>query len=95
MQKLAILVLALSFGGGALAKEAQKKERSRIIQGEGKIIKGTDSTVVDFEEVSISGERRDPMGSMINQKNADKDYNFVRIRKDWQGEISQSTQNFH
>ncbi len=98
MKKLVTIFLALCVAAPLCAKEAKEgkevKKRTRILQGEGKVVKGgSDSTVVDFDEVSISGERRNPMGSLVNQNKADKDYDFVKIRRDWKSEIFLSTHN--
>lgn len=52
-----------------------------------------DSTYVDFEDTSITGQRRTPLGLGIDSRGADKDYDFVKIRKQWHPELIQSAKS--
>ena len=52
-----------------------------------------DKTKIDFEEVDISGQRRAPIGSLIKQKAADIEHDFVRLRLRWHPEMIQSAKS--
>ena len=67
-----------------------QKSRKKRLSAEGKIRKTGDKTVIDFESVDIVGDRRTPLGSMINQSRAEKDYDFVKIRLRWHPEMKKS-----
>ncbi|NRA43637.1 MAG: hypothetical protein HRU09_01645 [Oligoflexales bacterium] len=74
---------------GQMILLAQKSRKKRL-SAEGKIRKTGDKTVIDFESVDIVGDRRTPIGSMINQSRAEKDYDFVKIRLRWHPEMKKS-----
>ena len=66
--------------------------RQRIISKEAK---SRSRTKVDFEKADISGDRRTPVGSLIEQRKADKDYDFVKLRLRWHPEMIQSTSSLN
>ncbi len=53
--------------------------------------KKSDKSKIDFEETSIAGERRTPLGTMVNQNKNDKNYDLIKIRLRWHPEMVQST----
>jgi hypothetical protein len=76
-----------------IAKETSgKKTREKHIVREGASKKGS-SNYIDFEKADISGQRKTPLGSMINQGVSDKNYDFIKIRFDWHGEMVQSAKS--
>ena len=68
---------------------AERSTRRKSINTTGRS-RGGDQTSIDFDEVDITGSRKAPVGSMINQNKADKDYDFVPIRRKWHPEMFQS-----
>jgi hypothetical protein len=52
--------------------------------------KGSASTKINFDAVDISGERKLPLGSSVNQTRANKDGGFVKLRTEWHSEMIQS-----
>lgn len=72
-------------GGGGAAKGVREKYISREA-----VVKGKDSTKVDFDAADIGGQRKTPMGTLIGQSKADKNYDFVKIRLRWHPEMIQS-----
>lgn len=70
-------------------KVNQKGVREKFITREA-TVKGKDATKVDFDSVDIGGQRKTPMGTLINQNKADKNYDFVKIRLRWHPEMVQS-----
>jgi len=70
-------------------KKSSKGVREKIISREA-TLKSKDQTSVDFDSVDIGGERKTPMGTLINQNKADKNYDFVKIRLRWHPEMVQS-----
>jgi hypothetical protein len=66
-----------------------KGVRQKFINGEA-TVRGKDQTKVDFEAADIGGERKTPLGTLINQNKADKNYDFVKIRLRWHPEMVQS-----
>ena len=80
-----------SFSSVVYSQNSQKKKK--VISSEGKIRKAGDKTVIDFGETSISGARKAPVGSLINQRESNKGYNFIKIRKKWLPEMKNSTRN--
>ena len=80
-----------------LAQKRKKRRkgkgvRERIITREarGRLGKGSDKRNIDFDSVDIGGQRKTPMGSLVSQNKADKNYDFVKIRLRWHGEMVQS-----
>ena len=67
--------------------------KKKIISGQGKIRTSGDRTMIDFDEATISGERKTPIGSIINQKESNKKYDFIKIRRRWHPEMKSSTRN--
>ena len=49
----------------------------------------------DFDSMSIEGQHRVPLGNLINQKQANKEYEFVKIRLRWRQEMIQSAANLN
>ncbi len=68
----------------------KKSGRERHITREAGTKKGGDASRIDFGETSIEGERRVPLGTLINQNDSDKNYDFVKIRQRWHDEMVQS-----
>ena len=54
-----------------------------------------DRKKIDFDSMTIDGQRRVPLGTLINQKQADKQYEFVKIRLRWRQEMIQSASNLN
>jgi hypothetical protein len=87
-----IVALALAVSGGVFAapKAAAKKGvREKHITREA-TLKSKDQSKLDFDSVDIGGERKTPMGTLINQNKADKNYDFVKVRLRWHPEMVQS-----
>ena len=74
----------------APAAEKKKAGKEKILSREAKARKG-ESNKINFDESAIAGERRTPLGSMINQNKNDKNYDLVKIRLRWHPEMIQST----
>lgn len=75
----------------AFAKKTKggKGTREKHISREA-TLKSKDQTKVDFDAADIGGQRKTPMGTLINQNKADKNYDFVKIRLRWHPEMVQS-----
>ena len=72
-------------------KASGPKERKRTLVGEKRFkYKKGDKTNLDFDAADISGERKTPMGSLVDSVQSDKDYDFVRLRLNWNPEMVQS-----
>jgi hypothetical protein len=84
--KLVLIAAGKKKGGG---KKGGKGVREKFINGEA-TLKSKDQTKVDFEAADIGGERKTPLGTLINQNKADKNYDFVKIRLRWHPEMVQS-----
>ncbi|MDD9949992.1 MAG: hypothetical protein OXT67_00355 [Zetaproteobacteria bacterium] len=50
-----------------------------------------DAVKHDFEGIGVSGARKTPLSSLISKSKANKDYDFVKIRRSWHPEMIQST----
>jgi hypothetical protein len=79
--------------GIMLAEGAKKKGasagREKHIVREGRT-KSKDSRNIDFDAVDIGGERKTPLGTLVNNNKLDKNYDFVKIRLRWHPEMVQS-----
>ena len=94
--KLAIIVTFLV----SLPSEVEaKKKKRRKAPGKGNIVMEAeikkDRKSYDFDSMSIDGQRRVPLGNLINQKQANKEYEFVKIRLRWRQEMIQSASNLN
>ena len=90
--KFFFLAMVLFISSGNSLAASKGSSRKKIITQE-KMIKskkGSASTKIDFEAVDISGERKLPLGSSINQTRANKDGGFVKLRTEWHSEMIQS-----
>lgn len=78
--------------------EAQSKKRRRA-PGKANLVMeaeiSKDKKSYDFDSMSIDGQRRIPLGNLINQKQANKEYEFVKIRLRWRQEMIQSASNLN
>ena len=72
-------------------RKGKSKSRKKIISSEKtfKARKGR-STKIDFDEVDISGQRKDPMGSLVGSARNQKELNLIQIRREWHKEMIQS-----
>ena len=92
---LAIFVLSLALGASAALGDGDPKKkkakgvREKIITREA-TLKSKDQTKLDFDSVDIGGQRKTPMGTLVGQSKADKNYDFVKIRTNWHPEMVQS-----
>ena len=68
---------------------AGKGVREKFITREA-TLKGKDQKNLDFDAADIGGVRKAPLGSLIGKSNADKNYDFVKIRLRWHPEMVQS-----
>jgi hypothetical protein len=66
-----------------------KAVREKFITREA-TLKSKDQKNLDFEAANIGGARKAPLGSLIGKSNADKNYDFVKIRLRWHPEMVQS-----
>ena len=82
-----------------LLAQASKKKSAKANSGKGvrekfitreATLKGKDQKNLDFEAADIGGVRKAPLGSLIGKSNADKNYDFVKIRLRWHPEMVQS-----
>jgi hypothetical protein len=76
-------------GGRGTTTAAPKGMKARHLNGEASM-KSKDQSKVDFEAADIGGERKAPLGTLINQNKADKNFDFVKIRLRWHPEMVQS-----
>jgi len=86
---LAMFLLVATESSLAASKASSRKKiitQEKMIKSK----KGSASTKIDFEAVDISGERKLPLGSSINQTRANKDGGFVKLRTEWHSEMIQS-----
>lgn len=65
------------------------KGREKTITREAASKRG-DRTKIDFEETDIDGQRKLPLGTILNNTKSDKNYDFVKIRLRWHPEMVQS-----
>ena len=85
-----VAMLMLTFATeGAGAPKAKRGVREKHITREA-VLKSKDQNKIDFDSVDIGGERKSPMGTLINQNKSDKNYDFVKVRLRWHPEMVQS-----
>ncbi len=87
-------MILLAKNGGEKAKKPakdknQKGVREKNIVREAQMNKGSKN--IDFDAVDISGERKTPFGSVIDQNKSNKDFDLIKIRLRWHPEMIQST----
>jgi hypothetical protein len=93
MRLIAIFTFALFIGDVAFSASGSSRGSRKKILTQEKMVKsgkGTSSTKINFDAVDISGERKMPLGSNINQTRSNKDGGFVKIRTEWHEEMVQS-----
>lgn len=50
-----------------------------------------DRRSIDFNKaIDIDGQRRNPLGALLDQKQADKNYEFIKMRLRWHKEMIES-----
>ena len=81
-------VLLADASNSAGKKKAPTGREKHIIR-EGRT-KNKDSRNIDFDAVDIGGERKTPLGTLVNNNKLDKNYDFVKIRLRWHPEMVQS-----
>lgn len=84
-----ILLAHPSFAAGAKKAAGGKGTRERVMSREA-TLKSKDQKNIDFDAVDIGGQRKAPMGTLINQNKSEKEYDFVKIRLRWHPEMVQS-----
>ncbi len=93
--KLAITVSLLFI----LPTELVAKKKRRVAPGRDNLVMEAeirkDRKSYDFDSMTIDGQRRVPLGNLINQKQANKEYEFVKIRLRWRKEMIQSASNLN
>ena len=78
----------------AARSKKRAKNRSSILRTEKtyNIRGGNKSTVIDFDETDITGERRDPGVGFVQSTFSERKSDFVKIRREWHYAMIQSTQ---
>lgn len=56
--------------------------------------KDRDKTELDFEESDVLGERKTPMGALIQGGESSGEYSFIKLRKHWRDEVKRSSEQF-
>lgn len=77
------------------ARSEQRSRQGRAILRSEKTFKmggSGKSTVIDFDETDITGERRDPGVGFVQSTFAERKSNFVKIRREWHDAMIKSTQ---
>lgn len=77
------------------ARSEQRSSQGRaILRSEKKFKMGgsAKSTVIDFDDTDITGERRDPGVGFVQSTFAERKSNFVKIRREWHDAMIKSTQ---
>ena len=90
---IAAFLFALSTELAAKSKKRRRAPGKSNLVMEAEISKNKKSH--DFDAMSIDGQRRVPLGNLINQKQANKEYEFVKIRLRWRQEMVQSASNLN
>lgn len=88
---VAVFLVSLPCSGAGKKKRRAPGQKNLIM--EGRMTK--DKKNYDFDSMSIEGQRRVPLGNLINQKEASKEYEFVKIRLRWRQEMIQSASNLN
>jgi hypothetical protein len=70
-------------------KKAQRK-RNLVIEKTYKIKKGKTRTNFDFDAADIAGARKTPFGELVDTVQADRTYNFIKLRTNWRPEMERS-----
>lgn len=100
--KVALLALALVASGSLYANKkrsgvkkskrtvsANKVGQKRKLSVESEVSK--DRRSIDFDKaIDIDGQRRNPLGALLDQKQADKNYEFIKMRLRWRKEMIES-----
>jgi hypothetical protein len=87
------LAILIAFALAPVASEnAWAKGREKFITREAKSAKGGkgDKTKVNFDEVDIGGQRKTPLGSLVNNNRLDRNYDFIKLRQRWHPEMIES-----
>lgn len=84
-----ILITPVGFAAGGKKPAGGRPVRERVMTREA-TLKSKDQKSLDFDAVDIGGQRKSPMGTLINQNKSDKEYDFVKIRLRWHPEMVQS-----
>lgn len=74
------------------SKKRRRGVRKKILSSEAGTKKGQ-STKIDFDEASIDGRRRAPMGVAINKNKGNDDYDLIKLRLKWHQEMVDSAAN--
>lgn len=93
---LLLALLSVSLVGGELyankrgrTVNANKSMQKRKLSVESKVSR--DRRTIDFNKaIDIDGERRNPLGALLDQKQADKNYEFIKLRLRWRKEMIES-----
>ena len=83
------MMAPVGFAAGEKKPTGGKGGRERVMTREA-TLKSKDQKKLDFDAVDIGGQRKSPMGTLINQNKSEKDYDFVKIRLRWHPEMVQS-----
>ena len=95
--KIAIIIVSLLVFAQVSSAKSAKRKSSKKMSASGKanlsveMEMSKDKKSIDFDKAfDIEGQRRDPLGALLNQKQADKDFEFVKIRLRWRKEMVES-----
>lgn len=98
---LSLVTLGGSVGMSSDAIAAPKKKeasgggggRKKFLSQEGRTVKGSSKTNIDFDAAAIDGERRIPAGIAIGGAKQDNEYDLINLRYHWRPEMVTSTSN--
>jgi|GEM_PF-4069359 len=71
-------------------KKKVRRKRNLVIEKTYKIKKGKEKTNFDFDAADISGARKTPFGELVDTVQADRSYNFIKLRTNWRPEMERS-----
>ena len=72
-------------------KSSKSSSESSLDSGEKKV-EYKKNTKVDFDESTITGERKNPFATMLNSRDQEFNKGFINIRKNWHDKMIMSVQ---
>jgi hypothetical protein len=77
---------------GKSSKSSSKSSSESSLESGEKKVEYKKNTKVDFDESTITGERKNPFATMLNSRDQEFNKGFINIRKNWHDKMIMSVQ---
>jgi hypothetical protein len=92
MKHIIKIIALVSLYSQNIFAEGKSSKAASSLESPEKKVEYKKNTKVDFDESTITGERKNPFATMLNSRDQQFNKGFINIRKNWHDKMIMSVQ---